>query len=90
MMAGIPTYNDWAGGEPINEATYVGKKHSMLLEEMRVIVGGMCDNISESPDFESTRRDSEAAVGAITKAFTDFYMATKKAIEKVGTNYAGA
>lgn len=73
----------------VNEATYVGKKHDMLIEDMRVIVGYMCDNISDSPDFESTRKDSEAAIGDITKAFTNFYMATKKAMAKVGTNYAG-
>ena len=98
-MMDIPAYEDWKGATPdaekrdvlpyVNEATYVGKKHSMQLEEMRVIVGYMCDNISESPDFESTKAESEKAIEAITEAFTAFTLATKKAMSKIGTNYAG-
>ena len=83
------TYAVAESATPVNEATYVGKKHSMQLEEMRVLVGLMCDNVSESPDFESTRKESERAIEAITAAFTAFYTATKKAMEKIGTNYAG-
>lgn len=77
-------------GEPINEATYVGKKHQMILDAMRAdVLQAMVDNIRSSPDYESTRRDSEVAIGILVSAYTRFCMETKKAMEKIGTNYAG-
>lgn len=91
-MRDIPVYDEWADDEPglqLNEATYVGKKHQMLIDDMRVIVGYMCDNISESPDFKDTEDASSRAIHQINVAFTKFYMATKEAMKEVGTNYAG-